>query len=150
MNIESPERLLELWKEYKQFVDDNPDIQQQVTAKGVFKFSVREPYQRKGFESFVFDKYGFHVHQYIDNYNNAYENYLGVVTHMRNEWEADQIGGSLTGRYKSPNLVARLNGYADKSEMKHDGSISVEYDLSKVKSDTLKELLNAATTDQSS
>ena len=116
--IENPEALLKAWNDYKSSLDKNPDIQQQATAKGVTEIRVKKPYLRKGFESYFYNTYGHHVKQYIDNEKNAYEAYLGVVTHMRNEWECDQIEGSLTGRYKAPNLVARLNGLTEKTETK--------------------------------
>jgi hypothetical protein len=41
---------------------------------------------------------------------------------MRREWEEDQIEGTLTGRYKAPNLVARLNNLVEKTENKHEVS----------------------------
>lgn len=112
--ISSPEELLQLWDEYKDSIDENPDVQEIATGKGVHEIRVKRPYQRKGFEAFVFRKLGHHVHQYIDNYENRYDSYLGVVTCMRSEWEEDQIEGTLTGRYKAPNLVARLNGLTEK------------------------------------
>jgi len=123
--IGSPEELLRYWDEYKKSIDESPDIQETATGKGVFTIRVRKPYQRKGFERFVFRKYGFNVHQYIDNWNNAYESYLGVVTCMRSEWEEDQIEGTLTGRYKAPNLVARLNGLVEKSQADDKKEITI-------------------------
>ena len=128
--IETPEELLALWDEYKSLIDSNPDKQQVATGKGVFDIKVKKPYQRKGFEAFVYRKLGFNVHQYIDNYKAAYDSYLGVVTCMRNEWEEDQIEGTLTGRYKAPNLVARLNGLVEKSEANDtkDVTIKVKYE----------------------
>lgn len=119
--IKNPEELLTLWDEYKAEIDSNPDRQDIATGKGVFTINVKRPYQRKGFERFVYRRLGFHVHQYIDNYNNSYESYLGVVTCMRSEWEEDQIEGTLTGRYKAPNLVARLNGLVEKTDTKTEG-----------------------------
>lgn len=115
-NIATPERLLEMWDEYKTEVDKDPEKIQRATNKGVQDEMVKKPYLRQGFEAFVFRKYGFNVHQYIDNWENNYEEYLGVVTCMRKEWEDDQITGTLTGRYKAPNLVARLNGLVDKNQ----------------------------------
>lgn len=113
--IETPEEFLKLWDEYKAHVDETPDKEQVPTGKGIIlTLTKKRPYIRMGFEAYVYRKKGFHVHQYIDNYNNAYEEYLGVVTCARNEWEEDQVSGSLTGRYKSPNLVARLNNYSEK------------------------------------
>lgn len=40
---------------------------------------------------------------------------------MRKEWEDDQIGGTMTGRYKAPNLTARLNGITDNQNTKTEG-----------------------------
>jgi hypothetical protein len=120
--IDTPENFLALWDEYKEHIDSNPDSQQVATARGVQVIKTKKPYLRKGFESFVYRRYGFHIHQYIDNYQGAYDSYLGVVTCIRGEWEEDQIEGTLTGRYKAPNLVARLNNLVEKTENKHEVS----------------------------
>jgi len=114
--IENPETLLNLWNEYKSFIDSNPDIQEVATARGVVELNIKKPYLRQGFESYAYNKLGHHISQYIDNQENAYTEYLGVITHIRKEWENDQISGSLTGRYKAPNLVARLNNLTEKTE----------------------------------
>ena len=114
--IESPETLLNLWNEYKSFIDSNPDIQEVATARGVVELNIKKPYLRQGFESYAYNKLGHNISQYIDNQENAYTEYLGVITHIRKEWENDQISGSLTGRYKAPNLVARLNNLTEKTE----------------------------------
>lgn len=111
------DELFNLWNDYKTEVDSKPDKQQIATGKGVFEIAVKRPYQRQGFEAFVYRKLKCHVHQYIDNDGDRYDSYVGVVTHMRNEWQEDQIDGTLTGRYKSPNLVARLNGISDNKQM---------------------------------
>jgi hypothetical protein len=119
--LNSPSEFLALWDEYKKSIDDNPDQLQKATNKGVQTEEVQKPYLRQGFEAYVFRTRGFHVHQYIDNYNNAYEEYLGVVTCARKEWEENQISGTLTGKYKAPNLTARLNGLTEKQETTHKG-----------------------------
>lgn len=111
--IGSPDILLEWWNEYKKSVDEDLEHIEEVTAKGVMTRTVKKPYLRQGFEAWCFRHKGLIIHQYIDNYNNTYEEFLGVVTCMRKEWENDQIVGTLTGRYKAPNLVARLNGLTE-------------------------------------
>jgi len=121
-NVKTPEDFLKLWDLYKINVDENPHVDEVATGKGdIVSISKKRPYLRQGFESYVYRTKGFHIHQYIDNYNNSYPEYLGVVTCARKEWEDDQISGSLTGRYKSPNLVARINGLTDKKETTHKG-----------------------------
>ena len=113
-NVNSPKELMDLWEQYKAFVDDNPDRIQQATAKGdIVEIKVKRPYLKQGFYSFVFKVKGYSIKDYLDN---KYEEFSDVVTCIRNEWEDDQISGSLTGRYKSPNLVARLNGIKEQVE----------------------------------
>jgi hypothetical protein len=124
--IESPQKLLSMWDEYKKTVDQNPDKEQVATGKGeILTLTRPKPYLRRGFEAYVYRTYGFHVHQYIDNDDKNYTDYLGVVTCMRKEWESDQISGTLTGKYKSQNLVARLNGLVDKKQTDIKGSLNV-------------------------
>jgi len=123
--IETPELLWQYWQEYKEEVDGKPDVQQVATGKGVFDIKVKKPYLRQGFEAYVYRTYGFHVHHYLDNMDGSYDEYWGVVTHIRNEWQTDQLEGTITGRYKAPNLIARLNGLADKMDNKTDGKVEV-------------------------
>jgi len=121
--IETPERLLEMWDEYKLSLGN--DTIEQASSKGdVVKIKVRKPLLRSGFESFVFRKYGFLVKQYLDNQDNLYDEYMGVITCIRQEWETDQISGTLTGQYKAPNLTARLNGLTDKKELNADVKVT--------------------------
>jgi hypothetical protein len=119
--LSTPEDLLQLWDEYKAEVDANPDVIDKATPKGVMQELVKKPYTRQGFEAYVYRKRGHHVSQYLDNNDKAYNEYLGVVTCIRREWEADQISGTMTGKYKAPNLTARLNGLTDKQDVTTNG-----------------------------
>ena len=114
--IETPDIFLKIWNEYKLSIDENPDILEVATAKGVVSLKNKKPYLRQGFESYVYSNYGITIHQYISNQGSLYDAYVPVVTHIRNEWEEDQITGTLTGRYKAPNLVARLNNLVEKTQ----------------------------------
>lgn len=119
--IESPEILLQWWDEYKAHVDANPDYIQEATGKGVMTREVKKPYLRQGFEAWCFRNKGLDVHHYLDQSDDSYAEFRGVVSCMRKEWEEDQIGGTMTGRYKAPNLTARLNGLVDKTDAKTEG-----------------------------
>lgn len=113
----TPDEFLELWDAYKDSVDKAPHKEEVLSNKGDIKeVKKTKPYLRQGFQSYVYRLKGFHIHQYIDNYKGMYDDYLGVVTCARDEWEDDQISGSLTGKYKSPNLVARINNIKEKTE----------------------------------
>ena len=105
---------MDLWEQYKSLIDSNPDRIEQATPKGdIVELRVRKPYLKQGFHAFVFKLKGYSIKDYLDN---KYEEFSDVVTCIRNEWEDDQISGSLTGRYKAPNLVARLNGLKEQTE----------------------------------
>lgn len=126
-NINDPAILLQYWNDYKADVDNNPDVQEVATAGKIQTIRVKRPYQQRGFYSYMFNKHGYGVHQYFDNWNGSYDAFLEVVTHIRREWEMDQIEGSLTGRYKAPNLVARLNGIKESTDMVTNGKIEVVF-----------------------
>ena len=121
--IETPEKLLDLWDEYKNQV--GTDKIEQATAKGdIVILDVKKPLLRSGFESFVYRKLKFGISQYIDNNGGLYDEYIGVITCIKKEWETDQVSGTMTGRYKAPNLTARLNGLVDKKET--ESNIKIE------------------------
>jgi hypothetical protein len=114
-NIESKEILLKYWDEYKSHIDNNLDSEDIVTVKGsIVQKKSKKPYLKQGFESFVFRNYGISIKDYL--LPDKYPEFSDVTTCIRNEWEDDQISGTLTGRYKAPNLTARLNGLTEKSE----------------------------------
>jgi hypothetical protein len=111
--IESNIKLLDMWEEYELHVLQNPEEIEEVTPRGIVTRRVRKPLMKQGFYNFVYKKYRFHIHQYFDNAGKRYDSYVDVVTYIRARWECDQISGTLTGRFKAPNLVARLNGLSE-------------------------------------
>lgn len=119
-HMNEPKELLDLWVEYKTYIDTNPDKEEVVTVKGdIVEKRTKKPYLKQGFISFVFRKLGKNIKDYVDN---KYPEFSDVVTHIRSEWEEDQISGTITGKYKAPNLVARLNGLTEKTENKNENT----------------------------
>jgi len=112
----TPEEIKQLWEEYKDYIKSIPDKIQVATGKGVQTLDAEKPYQKKGFYSYVYNKYQRVIHQYFDNEKGSYGEFLDITTHIRNECEVDQVGGTLTGKYKAPNLTARINGIADNNQ----------------------------------
>jgi hypothetical protein len=116
----TPEELLSLWDEYKAQV--GCDTIEQATPKGdIVQLNIQKPLLRSGFEAFVFRKLGISVHSYLDNDKGLYADYSRVVACIRKEWETDQVSGTLTGKYKAPNLTARLNGLTEKTDVTTNG-----------------------------
>lgn len=126
-NIDDPKELLKLWDDYKSYIDSHLDKEQIVTVKGdIVEKSIKKPYLKQGFESFVFRKKGYSIKDYLSG---DYDEFSDVVMCIRREWEEDQISGTITGKYKAPNLVARLNGITEKVEAKNENinrNITVE------------------------
>jgi len=136
--IETPEELLKLWDDYKEQV--GCDIIEQATPKGdIVKLSIRKPLLRSGFEAYVYRVKGFNVCQYLDNQEKAYNDYLGVITCIRKEWETDQVSGTLTGKYKAPNLTARLNGIKEGTDVTTNGKEINEIKITVVGGDSSNE-----------
>lgn len=121
-NMNNPKELMDLWQEYKSLIDSNPDRIEQATPKGeIVELKVKKPYLKQGFYAFVFKLKGYSIKDYLDN---KYEEFSDVVMCIRNEWEDDQISGTLTGRYKAPNLVARMNGLKEQTETEQNVNIN--------------------------
>ena len=113
-NLKSPNDLFKLWDFYKDWVANNPEVEEVVTVKGdIVEKKTTKPLTRQGFISFVYEKEGFIVKDYLDG---LYKEFSEVATYIRNQWEESQISGTMTGKYKAQTLVARLNGYTDKQE----------------------------------
>lgn len=119
-NMKDPQELLTLWDNYKAWIDSKPDKEQVVTQKGdVVIREIKKPYLKQGFIAYVFRKEGISITPYI---RGDYEEYCNVVETIRQEWEDDQVTGTMTGRYKAQTLVARLNGYVEKTENKNENT----------------------------
>jgi len=113
-NFPTPNGLQKVWNDYKAVVDSDPHLEEVLTVKGdIVTIKKHRPYTRQGFEAYCFNnKYG-HVCQYLKNQDGLYDKYIPVVTHIKNEREDNQISGTLSGRFKAPNLVARINEIGD-------------------------------------
>jgi hypothetical protein len=119
-NLKDPQELLDLWDAYKAWLDQRPDKEQVVTQKGdVVIKETKKPYLRQGFIAFVYRKEKFSISDYL---RGDYEEFSQVVETIRQEWEEDQVSGTLTGKYKAQTLVARLNGFVDKTENKNENT----------------------------
>jgi len=53
---------------------------------------------------------------YIENKDNLYKDFGGIVTHMRREAKQDRFDGAAVGQFKE-GLISRLDGYKDSSEV---------------------------------
>jgi hypothetical protein len=115
--IETPEKLLDLWEEYKAHVKANPRLIYQLDRSGSLVPIPHEiPLTQQRFEVYVKKKYGWTIGQYFDNQDKLYNDYIAICSHIRMERQADQIEGGMVGQYNA-SITQRLNGLTDKSEV---------------------------------
>ena len=116
--IESPEKLLEYFQDYKKDVKSKPIMVQDFVGKdGIEVKREREkPLSIDGFECHCFNK-GIigDLSHYFANTKGNYSEYLTICTHIKKEVRTDQIEGGMAGIYNA-SITQRLNGLVDKSE----------------------------------
>jgi hypothetical protein len=127
--IETPEKLMQMFEEYKTYVANNPRtkwVLSQKTAEMVPE-PLRVPLTIEGFEVWAFKDYS-DVHHYFDNTDGRYEAYRTVCTHIKKEIRRDQIEGGMVGQY-NPSITQRLNALKEQTDVTSQndkiGSITV-------------------------
>ena len=119
--IETPEKMWDLFTDYKDSVKSNPRIVTEYHGKdGDEKIKPLErPLTLDGFETYCYNLVG-SIEPYLSNREERYTDYVGIITRIRKEIRDDQISGGMVGQYNS-NLTARLNGLVDKKETEVKG-----------------------------
>ena len=116
--IETPEKLYELFEEYKASL--KPREIQKATPKGVVSEWHTPPLTLEGFENFCEDAVGC-VHQYFENRENRYNEYVTICSRIKRMIRQDQIEGGMVGQY-NPSITQRLNGLTEKTDVTSNGN----------------------------
>lgn len=127
--IETPEKMWELFTEYRAWVKSNPIKKMVFVGKdGLKDWEDRErPCTMEGFECFVMDKTDVSypdLSAYFDGKNESYQDYFHVCSRIKRVIKADQIDGGMAGIY-NPSITQRLNGLTDKQEIAQTTSIKI-------------------------
>jgi len=118
--IETPEKMWELFEQYKQEVKSKPTIVKDWVGKDaepVYREKER-PLTMVGFECFVMNNTKItypDLTDYFENKDERYSNYIPISSRIRAEITNDQINGGMTMIY-SQNLTARLNNLSDNTK----------------------------------
>jgi len=115
-NIETPERMWELFLSYKKETKANPRYKTQFVGRegDMVKEPLERPLTFEGFKLYCYDLVGV-IHQYFTNADNVYSEYLEVCTCIRETIRQDQIEGGMVGQYNA-SITQRLNGLVEKQE----------------------------------
>lgn len=116
--IETPEKMYELFTDYKDFVKTNPIKVQDFVGK-----DAEEVYRKKerpltmiGFLNYL-DYEGIisDATDYFENKEDRYSDYVRICSRIKREIQEDQIGGGMVGIY-NPSITQRLNNLTEKIE----------------------------------
>jgi len=118
--IETPEKLMQIFEEYKAYTLANPRtkwVLSQKTAEMVAE-PLRIPLTNEGFEIFCYNNYS-DVHHYFDNTDGRYSAYRTVCSHIKKEIRNDQITGGMVGQF-NPSITQRLNALKEHTDVTSD------------------------------
>jgi len=115
-NVETPEKMWELFLEYAKVTKANPRFKTQFVGRDgdMVKEPLERPLTMEGFELYCVERVGY-VHQYFVNQENMYEEYLNICMRVRKAIREDQIEGGMVGQYNA-SITQRLNGLVEKQE----------------------------------
>ena len=145
-NIETPELMYQLFKEYIVETKSNPFKIKDWVGKDAkeIKREKEKPLTLEGFENYCFDKGIINdLGDYFSNKNERYSEFATICSRIRKIIRQDQIEGGMANIYNS-SITQRLNGLADKQEIetKIEQPLFPDIDYSNLSLETLKDLKN--------
>lgn len=127
-NIETPEKMWQLFLDYMVNIKNNPKTKNDFAGKDAEEVikKLERPLTMEGFENHLFNNDIItDASDYFENKDNRYADYLPICRAIRRMIKQDQIEGGMVGIY-NPSITQRLNGLAEKT----DGTLKVEtYDV---------------------
>lgn len=112
-DIKTPNELWELFLKYKETLEIITLTVPHVKL-GTVDIEVKEPMTMEGFYSYGYDNQ-LTIHHYIDNPDNRYSDYRGIVTHIKNQIYKHNFSRAAVGLYKEA-LIAKQLGLKEKIE----------------------------------
>ena len=117
--IETPQQLWELFEAYYKETKNRVRAVPKATNKGVLYEEHIPPLTIDGFKTYC-NRKGNDINRYFYNVGGEYSEYVSIVTCIKEEIRQDQIEGALVGQYQQ-NIVARLNGLTEKTDVTTNG-----------------------------
>lgn len=129
-NIDSPERLRILFRQYRKWAKDNPYKKQDFVGKDADEVErkLERPLTWVGFEVYLMERMVINdLGDYEKNKDGRYEEFAPIIRAIKNIIEADQFEGACVGIYQH-NIIARKQGLTEKAELSgpNGGPIQLE------------------------
>lgn len=117
-HIETPDKLWEYFKKYKEQTKSNPFKVKDWVGKDADQVhrEKERPLTIEGFECWLFDQDIISdLGDYFSNKNNNYSDYSTICSRVKKAVRQDQIEGGMAGMY-NPSITQRLNGLVEKTQ----------------------------------
>lgn len=114
--IQEPQRLWELFEEYRKELKDNPRIKIEYVGREGDRVEtpIERPLTIEGYKNHCRDN-ECDINRYWYNVDNQYEEFVSIITRIKDVIRQEQVEGGMVGAYNS-NLTARINGIKDQTE----------------------------------
>jgi hypothetical protein len=124
--IETPEKLMEYFEQYRKQTKANPIKKHVFVGKdGNADYEEREkPLTMEGFKNYCRRVIG-EVEQYFMNPDNRYSDYISICRAIKDEIREDQIVGGMTMIY-NPSITQRLNGLVEKTQADVSAEVNIK------------------------
>lgn len=132
--IKTPEELYQLFESYTLDTKQRVRTIPKATNKGVLYEEHVPPLTIDGFKTYA-NKQGSDINRYWYNVDGTLNEYVSVVTRIKEEIRNDQVEGALVGQYQQ-NIVARLNNLTEKTDVTTNGEAINEIKISIIRPDT--------------
>jgi hypothetical protein len=121
--LKTSEELLDLWNEYKEWRKNQgrsvPTLNQR-TGEVIYMLHF-PPLTLESFMAWTVNEKAWgigSIDNYIDNQDGLYEDFRGVVTHMKREAKSDRFDGAAVGQFKE-GLINRFDGYSERQHIEN-------------------------------
>jgi len=117
--IETPEKMWELFLEYKEYTKSNPILIEDYVGKDAERVMREKPRALTidGFECYLFDR-GIisDLSNYFANSDERYSDYSTICHAIKRAVRTDQIEGGMAGIY-NPSITQRLNNIVERTDV---------------------------------
>lgn len=117
--IETPEKLWELYNQYKEWTKENPILKQDFVGKDADEVYRRleRPLSFEGFEVYLREQDVIcDLGDYDRNKDGRYQDYATIIRACKKDIEVNQFNGATVGIFQQ-NIIARKLGLVDKKEV---------------------------------
>jgi hypothetical protein len=125
--IETPDKLWELFEKYIQHERNNPMFKTDYVGKDGTKVQtpLETPITFEGFECYLQNQGVINdLGHYSSNENNAYNEYLPIITRIKQNCFVHNFKGASVGLFNA-NIIARKLGLVDKKETELKGGLNI-------------------------